>query len=248
MPTGNTISTAESHEVANALYSDLLNFDVIRYGEGLNAGMEAIWAQRVGGLGLAVGAGYQYRGSYETWIKNRKDTWHPEDEVRFKGGVNFLKRRFAWHSGVTYIRYISADTKDLPALTTGLLLQNTLTYIGSKFSINSEVLAVIQTAETGYDRPKTILAGGLTGEYALTQSFSLRGIVSAKHIPDKGTVEAEAWLYSFGGGVRARVIRGIKVDVEIKVSTGHEQINQNNVSQRVDVRGVSIRSGIFGFF
>ncbi len=110
------------------------------------------------------------------------------------------------------------------------------------------MLAIIQDAETDYNRPKTILAGSLTGEYALTQSFSLRGIVSAKHIPDKDAVEAEAWLYSFGGGVRTRVIRGIKVEAELKVSTGHEQINQDNVSQRVDVQGVSIRSGVSGFF
>lgn len=248
LPTGDALSTAQAHEIANALYSDLLPFKVSRYGEGFNVGGDAMWAQHVGPFGLAIGAGYLYRGSYETWVTDRKATWNPEDEIHFKGGVNFLKRHFAWHTGVTYIRFFSDDLSEIPQLENGLIIQNQLAHTGPTFSLSLDALAVIKNAESGDDLPKTVLASSLVGEYALTRSLSLRGEVSAKHIPDKDTIEAKAWLYSFGGGTHIRLVRGIRLDVGFTVSTGHESIHQDNTSFKVDLRGFSIRSSVSSFF
>ena len=248
LPTGNTLSTADELELASALYSDVLSFNVIRYGEGFNARGEALLAQRIGSLGLAIGGGYLYRGSYETLFADQKTTWDPEDEIRFRGGINLIKRHFAWHSGGTYIRFVDNGNQTTPKLQDAFFVQNHLAHTSAKFLLSVDTSALFRNAEIDYNLPRTIYAGQFTGQYILNRRIRLQGTAGVKHIPDEGTTEAKAWLYSFGGGTQIRIVSGIKLDVAIQMSMGHETIHQNNKAFEVDLRGLHIRAGISGFF
>lgn len=248
LPTGNTVSTADELELASALYSDVLSFNVIRYGEGFNAGGEALWAQRIGSFGLAIGGGYMYRGSYETLFADRKTTWDPEDEIRFRAGINLIKRHFAWHSGSTYIRFVDNSSQSAPKLQGALFVENHLAHTSAKFLLSVDTFALFRNAEPDYNLPRTIYAGQFTGQYILNRRIRLRGTAGVKHIPDEGTTEAKAWLYSVGGGAQMRIVSGINLDVAIQMSMGHETIHQDNNAFEVDLRGLNIRAGISGFF
>lgn len=247
-PTGNPISTDEEREVSRALFSDLLDFSVRRYGEGFNMEAGAAWAQKVGSFALSTGVSYLYRGSYDTWV-NEDTTWNPEDEIRLTGRINWLKRRLVWRSGITYAKFLSDDEDDGLGMTGRLLIENSFARTGRRLSLSIDTFASLTTAKATYKWPKTILGSSVVGRYTITRSFSLRSVVQVKHIPDDDTGVARAWLYTFGPGAQMRVVRGIKLDAVLKFSTGHEYVaTEDNTFLKLDIRGFGFHARILGYF
>jgi len=102
LPTGKNRLQPTEVELANQFYSEILDFQVSRLGEGFNAGISLFTVHRFSTLHLAIGGNYLAKGKY---VILPERTYNPGNESQIQTVTLWQGKFFSWRNSLGFRRY-----------------------------------------------------------------------------------------------------------------------------------------------
>lgn len=212
LPTGTEKLTDEEQRVADG------EFELSRFGEGLNAGFNVSAVKTAGALMLGLNAAYTFRGEYTESTDDDQEPFDPGDQLLLAGKMNWeIVSSFTASASAAYLRSAADQVAGVDDYQNGdiIILGQTVRYAPEPFTVTLNVQQVLPQ-KARYREGDTLRretengagntwAAGLNVGYAFTEAVALTLTGDARFTAESPRQDAATGLPYAGRKTRYRI-------------------------------------------
>ena len=240
LPIVGTDPEIETAHLSNLLYSDALGFGVSKLTEGLDLDAGFAFAQAFGDFSLGFGAGYIFRGKYDTLLYGEELVdYNPGDAINASAGFHFGSAVASLRGRGVYVHYMDDAVEEDETFKSGDEISflasaafdldplGVMIFVADTMKADSDAL---QEGLTISNLFRNRLNGGVSLAFELLDEILiLKAQASGKVFLDEDS-DVDAQVAYMGGGFQIVPINDLTVDILGSLILGNMDAGDTDIS------------------